>query len=165
MTDLTYFPVLSIPPTNLQLHKCLVQLPFKSLGVLPQWQCAKLSSEVAWLPPTKLYNCVSVWINLLLAPKKRSLKSYISQPLYWSAEWQGRWGWTQLCWDLFHLQREALSVSLALDSGWRRRAHLTVDRRSCTWRETWVYLTLQNKTQLGSNSLIFFSFFTCCLII
>ena len=159
MIDLTFFPVLSIPSTNLQLRNCLMQLPFKSLDVLSQQQYAKLSSEVAWLPPTKLYSCVSVWINLLLAPKKRSLKSCISQPLYWSAEWQGRWGWTQLCWGLFHLQREEFSASLALDSEWRRRAPLTVDRKSCTWKETWVYLTLQNKTQLGSNSLILFVIF------
>lgn len=123
--DLTFFPFSSTAFTNdLQLHKCLVQLPFKSLNVPPQWQYeykTKALFRDRLASSHEIYRVVYVLISLLLAPNKRSLKPCVcSSTSSYAKVLSGRAGGTEPTYvETFHLQRKGASVSFGLDGGLR----------------------------------------------
>lgn len=149
MIDLTFFPVLSIPPINLQLRKCLMQLPFKSLDVLPQWY-ARLSSGLhgSLHKIIQLYQFESTCCLL----QRRDLWNH-AFPNYYIEVLSSRAGgaepsYVETC---FISREKSYQSALPWTVGGGGEFLWQWTERVVPGKETRVYLTLQNKTQLGSN--------------
>lgn len=113
---LDFFPIPSTPSThNLQLHKCLVRLPFKSLDLLPQWRYeyktkALFGNRVA--PSHEMYKAYICFNQRTACSKRKIFEIMHSSTRSYTEVLSDRAGGTEPSYaETYFVSRERVSVT------------------------------------------------------